>query len=128
MRAYPSAAAVATPSKSVNTQRMRASPSSAATRCISEVPGFGKQASIPPATSVSTKLFAPFIGLWALTNLRFLLPSQIAKAPLPIVHTPSPEFDDGRPERFHRQSLEQVCPKPPAGSRESRSVRRLLQT
>src|SRR5258708_12319870 len=35
--------------------------SSAATKCISEVPGLAKQTSTPPATRVRTRLSAPFI-------------------------------------------------------------------
>src|SRR5437870_13053286 len=35
--------------------------SSAATKCISEVPGLAKQTSTPPLTSVRTRLSAPFI-------------------------------------------------------------------
>src|SRR5579863_3779698 len=35
--------------------------SSAATKCISEVPGLVKQTSTPPATRVRTRLSAPFI-------------------------------------------------------------------
>src|SRR5512138_547859 len=35
--------------------------SSAATKCISEVPGLVKQTSTPPATRVWTRLSAPFI-------------------------------------------------------------------
>src|SRR3954465_15795936 len=35
--------------------------SSAATKCISEVPGLLKQTSTPPATNVRTRLSAPFI-------------------------------------------------------------------
>src|SRR5438874_40850 len=35
--------------------------SRAATKCISEVPGLAKQTSTPPATSVRTRLSAPFI-------------------------------------------------------------------
>src|SRR4029077_17939242 len=35
--------------------------SSAATKCISEVPGLLKQTSTPPATKVRTRLSAPFI-------------------------------------------------------------------
>src|ERR1700719_293520 len=34
--------------------------SRAATKCISDVPGFVKQTSTPPATSVCTRLSAPF--------------------------------------------------------------------
>src|SRR5687768_4726949 len=36
--------------------------SSAATKCISEVPGLEKQVSMPPATRVRTRDSAPFIG------------------------------------------------------------------
>src|SRR5213078_2506071 len=35
--------------------------SSAATKCISEVPGLVKQTSTPPATNVRTRLSAPFM-------------------------------------------------------------------
>src|SRR4029079_9110452 len=35
--------------------------SSAATKCISDVPGLAKQTSTPPPTSVRTRLSAPFI-------------------------------------------------------------------
>src|SRR3954468_23745432 len=35
--------------------------SSAATKCISDVPGLEKQTSTPPATNVRTRLSAPFI-------------------------------------------------------------------
>src|SRR5215468_4744570 len=35
--------------------------SSAATKCISEVPGLAKQTSTPPATNVRTRLSAPFM-------------------------------------------------------------------
>jgi len=37
--------------------------SSAATKCISEVPGLVKQTSTPPLTIVRTRLSAPFILL-----------------------------------------------------------------
>src|SRR3954453_13994923 len=40
---------------------MRSTRSRAATKCISEVPGLLKQTSTPPATSVRTRLSAPFI-------------------------------------------------------------------
>src|SRR5205823_7368490 len=36
--------------------------SSAATKCISEVPGLAKQTSTPPATKVRTRLSAPFMA------------------------------------------------------------------
>ena len=60
IRAYPSAAPVATPSNRQSTARM-GELSRAATKCISEVPGFVKQVSIPALPSVSIKAFAPFI-------------------------------------------------------------------
>src|SRR5689334_1213906 len=37
--------------------------SSAATKCISEVPGLAKHSSTPPPTSVRTRLSAPFTGV-----------------------------------------------------------------
>src|SRR3954470_5563814 len=43
--------------------------SSAATKCISEVPGLAKQTSTPPLTSVRTRLSAPFIVPLPLTFL-----------------------------------------------------------
>ncbi len=61
MRAQPSAAPVATPSNRQSTQDMPSTRSSAATKCISDVPGFEKQTSAPPATRVRTRLSAPFI-------------------------------------------------------------------
>src|SRR5690242_4732256 len=42
-------------------QRMPSTLSSAATKCISEVPGLVKHTSTPPATSVRARLSAPFI-------------------------------------------------------------------
>ncbi len=61
MRAYPSAAPVATPSKSPSTLCIAVTSSSAATKCISEVPGFMKQVSTPWPTSVRISPWAPFI-------------------------------------------------------------------
>src|SRR6266436_2443565 len=61
MRKEPSAAPVSTPSNRPSTQRMPSTRSRAATKCISEVPGLEKQTSTPPATSVRTRLSAPFI-------------------------------------------------------------------
>ena len=55
------AAPVTTPSNSPRTQRMPSTRSSAATKCISEVPGLAKQTSTPPATNVRTRLSAPFM-------------------------------------------------------------------
>src|SRR4051812_17317893 len=61
IRKYPSAAPVTTPSNRPSTQRMPSTRSSAATKCISDVPGLAKQTSTPPATRVRTRLSAPFI-------------------------------------------------------------------
>src|SRR5690606_8163236 len=58
----PSAAPVATPSNSPRTQRMPGTRSSAATKCISDVPGFVKQTSTFESTKVRTRLSAPFIA------------------------------------------------------------------
>src|ERR1700729_1526668 len=52
---------VATPSNRASTPRMPPTLSSAATKCISDVPGFEKQTSTPESTSVRTRLSAPFI-------------------------------------------------------------------
>src|SRR5688572_15555775 len=62
MRAYPSAAPVATPSNRARTPRISGTSSSAATKCISEVPGFMKQTSTPASTSVRIRAWAPFMG------------------------------------------------------------------
>ena len=61
MRAYPSAAPVATPSKSASTPRISGTASRACTKCISEVPGFMKQTSTPESTRVRIIACAPFI-------------------------------------------------------------------
>ena len=60
MRAYPSAAPVATPSNRQRTARMSV-PSSAATKCISDVPGLVKQVSTPASISVSRRALAPLV-------------------------------------------------------------------
>src|SRR6202020_701339 len=52
---------VATPSNRASTGCMPPTLSSAATKCISDVPGFEKQTSTPESTSVRTRLSAPFI-------------------------------------------------------------------
>src|SRR5215469_3577560 len=62
MRAYPSAAPVATPSKRQDTQRTSGKRSSAATRCISDVPGLAKQTLMPPAIRARAADSAPFIA------------------------------------------------------------------
>jgi hypothetical protein len=53
--AYPSAAPVATPSKRARTGRISGALSNAATKCISDVPGFVKQVVTPASTSVRIK-------------------------------------------------------------------------
>src|SRR3954468_11472634 len=50
--------------------------SRAATKCISEVPGFEKQTSTPPATNVRTRLSAPFIACSPLSALFLKPPDQ----------------------------------------------------
>ena len=62
MRAYPSAAPVTTPSNKPRMQRICGLRSSAATKCISDVPGLAKQTSTPPESSVSQRASAPFIS------------------------------------------------------------------
>ena len=61
IRAYPSAAPVTTPSNSPSTPRISGTSSSAATKCISEVPGLAKHMSTPESTSVRSSACAPFI-------------------------------------------------------------------
>src|SRR5690242_8997355 len=70
MRAYPSAAPVATPSKSASTLRISVTSSSAATKCISDVPGFMKHVSTPQPTSVRISACAPFMLSRSLTRCR----------------------------------------------------------
>ncbi len=60
MRPYPSAAPVATPSNRASTPCISGTSSSAATKCISEVPGFMKQVSTPWPTRVRMRDWAPF--------------------------------------------------------------------
>jgi hypothetical protein len=57
-------------------QRMPGTLSSAATKCISEVPGFVKQTSTPPAIKVRTRLSAPFISVGPV--MVFFAPMEIA--------------------------------------------------
>src|SRR5262249_10052476 len=76
MRKYPSAAPVTTPSNRPSTQRMPSTRSSAATKCISEVPGLEKQTSTPPATNVRTRLSAPFIVCSPASELFLEVPDQ----------------------------------------------------
>src|SRR3954447_21968874 len=69
IRAYPSAAPVATPSNSARTARISGTESSAATKCISDVPGFVKHVFTPPSTSVRSRAWAP-LGISALPQRR----------------------------------------------------------
>src|SRR5437868_9360800 len=82
IRKYPSAAPVTTPSNRPSTQRMPSTRSSAATKCISEVPGLLKQTSTPPATNVRTRLSAPFIASPLSLTFLGLLPLFLADQPL----------------------------------------------
>src|SRR3546814_6756060 len=50
--------------------------SSAATKCISEVPGLAKQVSTPDASSVRTRLSAPFIPGFSLLNRAAIKPDR----------------------------------------------------
>src|SRR5690554_2667163 len=52
---------VTAPSKRPRMARMPSTLSRAATKCISDVPGFEKQTSTPELTSVRTRLSAPFM-------------------------------------------------------------------
>ena len=61
IRPYPSAAPVATPSNRHSTPRICGTVSSAATKCISEVPGLLKHTSTPAPVSVLISACAPFI-------------------------------------------------------------------
>src|SRR5258707_15365858 len=63
MRPYPSAIPVTAPSKRPSTTRIPSTLSSAATKCISDVPGLPKQTSTPDPTSVRKRLSAPFMPL-----------------------------------------------------------------
>src|SRR5215475_14342768 len=62
MRAYPSAAPVATPSNRQGTGRMLCTRSRAATNSISEVPGLAKHISTPLATRLRTRDSAPVMA------------------------------------------------------------------
>src|SRR4030081_1467780 len=63
IRAYPSAAPVTTPSKRPSTPRISGTVSSAATKCISDVPGLEKHTSTPASPRVRIRACAPFIVL-----------------------------------------------------------------
>ena len=59
MRAYPSAAPVATPSNSASTPRIAGTESRALTKCISDVPGFMKHTSTPAPVRLPISACAP---------------------------------------------------------------------
>src|SRR5437763_17058779 len=61
MRPYPSAAPVTTPSNKPSVARISGTESSAATKCISDVPGFVKHTSTSASTSVRISACAPFM-------------------------------------------------------------------
>ena len=63
IRAYPSAAPVATPSKSASTPRIAGTESSALTKCISDVPGFMKHTSTPAPVRLPTSACAPITAI-----------------------------------------------------------------
>src|SRR5271169_6521176 len=54
---------VTAPSKRPSTTRIPSTLSSAATKCISDVPGLPKQTSTPDPTSVRKRLSAPFMAI-----------------------------------------------------------------
>src|SRR5215469_3828315 len=60
IRPYPSAAPVAVPSNRHSTPRISGTASSAATKCISDVPGLAKHTSTPHPASVLISACAPF--------------------------------------------------------------------
>lgn len=62
IRAYPSAAPVTAPSNRPSTPRISGTESSAATKCISDVPGLAKHTSTPVRTRVRISDCAPFMG------------------------------------------------------------------
>src|SRR5947199_1465620 len=61
MRPYPSAAPVTTPSNKPSAARISGTESSAATKCISDVPGLVKHTSTSALTSVRISACAPFM-------------------------------------------------------------------
>ena len=63
IRAYPSAAPVATPSNSASTPRIAGTESSALTKCISNVPGFMKHTSTPAPVRLPISARAPITAL-----------------------------------------------------------------
>src|SRR5204863_6627585 len=71
--------------------------SSAATKCISEVPGLAKHTLTPPPTSVRTKLSAPFIATSPLTVPHPLHPAgrQRREQGCSVAHCALEQFRDG---------------------------------
>ena len=62
IRAYPSAAPVATPSNNASTPRISGTESRAATKCISDLPGFMKHTSTPAPTRLPISACAPIMA------------------------------------------------------------------
>src|ERR1039458_8772068 len=100
MRAYPSAAPEQTPSKRPRTPRMRGTRSSAATKRISEVPGFMRHRSTSLASRVLRRHSAPSIGVLFIRTygapLIGLRPRTRGSAPLLRVHQAADEEDHSR--------------------------------
>src|ERR1700736_6790417 len=79
--------------------------SSAATKCISEVPGFAKHTLTPPPTKVRTRLSAPFISIFsapasprpASHHSRRILPVSRERGKSERMHDTSPLADRSQP-------------------------------
>src|SRR5579862_1313423 len=105
IRAYPSAAPVATPSNSARTPRISGTESRALTKCISDVPGFMKHTSTPAPTRLPIRACAPFtapiVAACFGTGLRLAggLGLRLAGGPggLPLVPVPPDEPVDRDP-------------------------------
>src|SRR5580698_7699021 len=69
---------VTAPSKRPSTTRIPSTLSSAATKCISDVPGLPKQTSTPDPTSVLKRLSAPFMTI--LPHLRWYASDEGAQS------------------------------------------------
>ena len=121
MRAYPSAAPEATPSKSARTERMAFVRVSASTIAISVVPGFAKHTSIPAARLARTRASAPllmgspFEGEWRGRSGRGL---SVSWRPFRISH------DRHRARRTYRieagsaqAAWDRISRRPPRGGR-----------
>src|SRR5688500_13488824 len=100
-----------------STQRMPGIWSSAATKCISLVPGLAKQVSMPEASRVRTRLAAPFMGgvPWRLEMLRRApliaqRSQQVLQAVVvDLVHQREQAADLARRKAFAREPVEVVA-------------------